>query len=118
MPSKHAKKKWEIISEDNLIYVAITRARKTLNYISEDLFPANLFGNNDDVITELEYQRKRMNNALKINSQALTTTGMTREEMISSDVKKIMNTKNSKTRSVNERKRKSIGGNKMSKFLK
>ena len=58
MPSKHAKKKWEIISEDNLIYVAITRARKTLNYISEDLFPANLFGNNDDVITELEYQRK------------------------------------------------------------
>lgn len=118
MPSKHAKKKWEIISEDNLIYVAITRARKTLNYISENLFPANLFGNNDDVITELEYQRKRMNNALKINSQALTTTGMTREEMISSDVKKIMNTKNSKTRSVNERKRKSIGGNKMSKFLK
>lgn len=118
MPSKHAKKKWEIISEDNLIYVAITRARKTLNYISEDLFPANLFGNNDDVITELEYQRKRMNNALKINSQVLTTTGMTREEMISSDVKKIMNTKNSKMRSVNERKRKSIGGNKMSKFLK
>ena len=118
MPSKYAKKKWEIISEDNLIYVAITRARKTLNYISETLFPANLFGDNDDVIKELEYQRKRMNNALKINSQALTTTGMTREEMISSDVKKIMNTRNSKTRSVNEKKRKSIGGNRMSKFLK
>lgn len=118
MPSKYAKKKWEIISEDNLIYVAITRARKTLNYISETLFPANLFGDNDDVIKELEYQRKRMNNALKINSQALTTSGMTREEMIASDVKKIMNTRNSKTRSVNEKKRKSIGGNRMSKFLK
>ena len=43
---------------------------------------------------------------------------MTREEMIASDVKKIMNMRNSKTRSVIEKKRKSIGGNRMSKFLK
>ncbi len=118
MPSKYAKQQWEKISEENLFYVAITRAKKTLNYISEDLFPANLFGDNDDVISELEYQRKRMNNALKINSQALTVDGITREEQIANDVKKLMNTCNSNTRTVNEKRRKNIGGNKMSKFLK
>lgn len=118
MPSKYAKKEWEKNAEENLIYVAITRAKKTLNYISEDLFPANLFGENDDIISELEYQRKRMNHALKTNSQALTISGMTREEQIQSDVKKIMNTRSTITRTVNEKKRKNIGGNKMSKFLK
>lgn len=38
MPSKYAKQDWEIKSEENLEYVAITRAKKTLNYISEDEF--------------------------------------------------------------------------------
>lgn len=118
MPSKHAKKEWEKIAEANLIYVAITRAKKTLNYISEDLFPANLFGENDDIIADLEYQRKRMNHALKMNSQALTVSGMTRDEQITHDVRKLMNVNSSKTRVINETKRKKIGGNKMSKFLR
>lgn len=118
MPSKHAKKEWEKTAEANLIYVAITRAKKTLNYISEDLFPANLFGENDDIIADLEYQRKRMNHALKMNSQALTVSGMTRDEQITHDVRKLMNVNSSKTRVINETKRKKIGGNKMSKFLK
>lgn len=38
MPSPLAKKEWEVITEDNLIYVAVTRAKKTLNYIKEDFF--------------------------------------------------------------------------------
>lgn len=118
MPSKYAKKEWEKKAEENLIYVAITRAKKTLNYISEDLFPANLFGENDDIIADLEYQRKRMNHALKMNSQALTVSGMTRDEQITHDVRKLMNVNSSKTRVVNENKRKKIGGNKMSKYLK
>jgi hypothetical protein len=118
MPSKYAKKEWEKTAEENLIYVAITRAKKTLNYISEDLFPPNLFGENDDIIADLEYQRKRMNHALKMNSQALTVSGMTRDEQITHDVRKLMNVNNSKTRVINETKRKKIGGNKMSKFLK
>ena len=36
MPIKYAKKDWEIKTEQNLIYVAITRAKKTLNYIKEE----------------------------------------------------------------------------------
>ena len=35
MPSKFAEQEWEIKSEENLEYVAITRAKKTLQYISE-----------------------------------------------------------------------------------
>lgn len=118
MPSKHAKQTWEKIAEENLMYVAMTRAKKTLNYISEKLFPVNMFGENENIVLELEYQRKRMNRALQINSQPFITIAMTQDERISSDVKKIMNTKSSATRTVNEKKRKSIGGNKMSKFLK
>lgn len=38
MPSKLAKKEWEKKTEDNLIYVAITRAKKSLNYIDENDF--------------------------------------------------------------------------------
>ena len=39
IPSKLCKKDWERKSEQNLLYVAITRAKKTLNYVSEKLFP-------------------------------------------------------------------------------
>lgn len=35
MPSRMAKKEWEKKTELNLLYVAITRAKKTLNYIEE-----------------------------------------------------------------------------------
>ena len=39
MPSKLAQLDWEVSSEQNLIYVAYTRAKKTLNFISEKEFP-------------------------------------------------------------------------------
>ena len=41
MPLKYAKKDWEIKTEKNLIYVAYTRAKKTLNFIEEE---KNTFG--------------------------------------------------------------------------
>jgi DNA helicase-2/ATP-dependent DNA helicase PcrA len=118
MPSKHAKKEWEKIAEENLRYVAITRAKKTLNFISEDLFPAKLFGENDDLISELEYQRQRMNRALNTNSQPITASGLPQDKQIAMDAAKIMNTNNTMYRTTNEKKRKNIGANKMSKFLK
>lgn len=118
MPSKHAKKEWEKIAEENLRYVAITRAKKTLNFISEDLFPAKLFGENDDLISELEYQRERMNCALHTNSQVMTTSSLPQDKQIAMDAAKIMNTNNVMYRTTNEKKRRNIGGNKMSKFLK
>lgn len=47
IPSKLAKQEWEETSEKNLYYVAITRAKKTLNYVSERLYPPGngFFGN-------------------------------------------------------------------------
>ena len=36
MPSPYAKKEWQRIQENNLIYVAITRAKKELGYISSN----------------------------------------------------------------------------------
>lgn len=48
MPSKYAKKEWEIKSERNLMYVAITRAKKTLNYIEESK-KVNTIGNSFDI---------------------------------------------------------------------
>ena len=118
IPSKFAKKEWELQAEDNLLYVALTRAKKTLNYISEKMFPANLFGDNKNIIDELEYQRKRMNYALNINSKVLHSSGLTRSEQMAADVKKIMNKTDIKTKSANDKKRKSIGGNKFAKLLK
>jgi DNA helicase-2/ATP-dependent DNA helicase PcrA len=35
MPSKMAKKDWQYVQEDNLIYVAYTRAKKTLNFVAD-----------------------------------------------------------------------------------
>ena len=37
MPLSFAKKEWEIKTERNLLYVAITRSKKTLNFIKEDV---------------------------------------------------------------------------------
>lgn len=117
IPSKYAKQNWEKIAEENLRYVAITRAKRTLNFISETSFPANLFGANDDIINDLEYQRKRMNHALKREVQLITGNGMSREEQMAIDVQNIMNAHNGQRRTINERRKRNIGGNRMSKFL-
>ena len=118
MPSKYAKKQWEIDAEENLRYVAITRAKKTLNFISEKLFPANLFGENDDIITELEFHRKRMDIALNTNTQVISSNILNREQQMNADIINIMNTHSSKKQVINIRKKSNIGGNKMAKFLK
>ena len=40
MPSKLAKQDWEILQEENLMYVAYTRAKKVLGFISENDMPS------------------------------------------------------------------------------
>lgn len=83
MPSKSAKKDWEIQQEHNLEYVAYTRAKKTLNFVSEKDFEqfdmTSL--NNQAILNRIEKQvndvlRKTTNvivnkkNALDIISKA------------------------------------------------
>ena len=118
MPSKHAVRRWEIIQEENLMYVAVTRAKQKLCYISEKDFPATLF-DNEDVIAELEYKRKLMSRALNtpyVPRQA--DSGKTFQEEINEDVNRIMNINETGQRVINEKRRNKVGGNKFSKFLK
>lgn len=116
MPSKYATKKWEIEAEQNLIYVALTRPKKTLNYISEKQFPANLFGETNDVISDLKFMKAKMERALK--KKVTLFSEPSREKEIHEDAKKLLNTYNIGTRVVNENKRQNVGGNKFAKFLK
>ena len=53
LPNKLAKREWEIISEKNLVYVAWTRAKKTLNFVSEKEFPPEKsYSGNDTLYNE------------------------------------------------------------------
>jgi DNA helicase-2/ATP-dependent DNA helicase PcrA len=116
MPSKFATKKWEIEAEQNLIYVALTRPKKTLNYISEKQFPANIYGENRDIIADLDYMKIRMERALK--RKYTLPNDIVKESEIKKDVNNLLNTHNIGTRVVNEKKRQNVGGNKFAKFLK
>lgn len=56
MPQKYAKTKSEIQQERNLIYVAITRAKHKLCYVSEKEFPpVRVMDNDSDELTEFKY---------------------------------------------------------------
>lgn len=61
MPIKFAKKDWELKTENNLIYVAITRAKKTLNYIKEDNNDKAKIFSKSSIKTELDRIRKSIN---------------------------------------------------------
>jgi superfamily I DNA/RNA helicase len=52
MPSKSAKKDWEIKQEYNLMYVAYTRAKNTLGFLDESYF--------DDIISDLPKEKKKL----------------------------------------------------------
>ena len=118
MPSKHATKEWEIKQEENLRYVAVTRAKSKLCFISEKEFPARLF-DNDDVKAELDYKRKRMSHALNMPYIPMNSmTGKTIQEEIDDDVQRIMNVNKTGQRLVDEKRRGKVGGNKFAKFLK
>ena len=71
MPSRLANKKWEIKAEENLMYVAITRAKKSLNYIKEEEkgFFKN-FTNTNDMRTQIELIKAKLNYISKVRSES------------------------------------------------
>lgn len=62
MPLKLATKDWEIKTEDNLIYVAYTRAKKTLNFMKEDKYNHRMNGyfNIDKMKTRLKTIKEKI----------------------------------------------------------
>lgn len=78
MPPKHAKTETEIQQERNLMYVAITRPRHKLCYVSEKEFPPiRALSNDGDEVTEFNYIESKIckiynkNPLNKINEAAL-----------------------------------------------
>ena len=106
MPSQFAKQEWELKSEENLTYVAITRAKQTLQYISEEDFRL-------DRGRVLEV---RVKNKLKNIRQALgTKPSNIRKAHITVTWKTSIDTNNDTASNTN---RKTIGAMKFNKFLK
>lgn len=66
MPSKLARKDWEIKTENNLIYVAITRAKKTLNFIKENTnYHSTSYFDEKKLKEDIEYVKRKLNYAEK-----------------------------------------------------
>lgn len=56
MPSKNCHHEWERIQEKNLMYVAYTRAKKILGFISEkEVPPTGSMSETEDILNELNY---------------------------------------------------------------
>ena len=70
MPSRLATKEWEIQAEKNLMYVAVTRAKKTLNMIKEDQkgFYRN-FSSSIDMEVTLNYIREKINYVSSVRNE-------------------------------------------------
>jgi ATP-dependent exoDNAse (exonuclease V) beta subunit len=121
LPSKFAKKAWEIEVEDNLRYVMITRAKKTLNFISEKEFPPGALSlDAETFIEELEMIKVEVERAIhgKESDVTLAKKYAYTNEDITTDVSRILNKKVAGTRVTNGRRKNNVGGNRMSKFLK
>ena len=88
MPSKSAKKDWEIEQEKNIMYVAYTRAKKKLSFLSEDEFK--------DMV-EIKTQ-----NLARIENQINKVLGKSRQNIITSSTdykKSVLTTPTYKIRS-------------------
>lgn len=67
MPPKRAKKDWEKLQEENLIYVAYTRAKHKLGFISEiEVPPAGSSLNDDDIVNDIAFIEKQVCRVLGI----------------------------------------------------
>lgn len=106
MPSQYARQEWEIKSEENLKYVAITRAKETLQYISEDIFRIDR-GN----VLEAKVKSKLKNIRIILG----TKPSNIRKTNITILKKNITNTNNDTPSNTNK---KTVGAMKFNKFIK
>ena len=111
LPSKCAKEEWEKRQEANLEYVMMTRAKLNLHYISEDLFSPDAF--QGDFFAELDSMRAKMNKALNVKTEFFKPeSGVTYCADMSDDVKRVLGLMEMPKRTVNENRKKKVGGNK------
>ena len=87
MPSKFATKEWEIKTERNLIYVAYTRAKKTLNFIKEDKYAYRTSDYFD--ITVMQKELDKLKNTLNYNKENVITEKNFKQEPVITHIKKL-----------------------------
>lgn len=97
MPSKSAKQKWEIEQENNLKYVAYTRAKSKLSFLNEEEFK-DLTETNNNKLKEIERQVNKILGKEKISHQI----DAIKMDEIFSKIQKIEKPKIGKSISLNE----------------
>lgn len=112
MPSPLAKKDWELEAEHNIMYVAWSRAKKTLNFVSEKTFPLQrCYVDSGSIVNDI----------LNINEKI---KALYNKDYLSDALEATGGTNISKTVSKKERvtekhvKPKKIGANKLKSFMK
>lgn len=61
MPPKRAKREWEKEEEMNLIYVAYTRAKHVLGFVSEkEIPPSGALADEDDIVNDIVFLERRV----------------------------------------------------------
>ena len=112
MPSPLAKKDWEMEAEHNIQYVAWSRAKKTLNFISEKTFPLQrCYYDMPSVINDVLEINEKVKNLYKKDylGDALESTGQTNNYKI---------VKKQEKGPVKHLKQKKVGANKFKNFMK
>lgn len=67
MPPKRISKDWEILQENNLIYVAFTRAKHILGFVSEDeVRPSGSLDNDGTIVNDIAFIEKKVCRVLGI----------------------------------------------------
>lgn len=112
MPSPLAKKDWEIEAERNIEYVAWSRAKKTLNFVSEKTFPLErCYADANSIMGEIVninrkvaelYHKDYIGNLIDAEQMATTKAKQKKETLVTPKV-------NKKTK---------IGANKFKSFMK
>ena len=106
MPSVFAHQEWEILSEENLQYVAITRAKQTLQYIDEDKFKIERSQQYEKKIIEKFNTIKNLLNTKPIQRKANVTITYKNQPIKEKETKLSSNSK------------KTVGALKFGKFMK
>lgn len=68
IPSKRAKQQWEIEEENHIAYVAYTRAKHKLSFMSETGFEYFVFGQSEGIYTKLKEKERLIYGKLSENS--------------------------------------------------
>lgn len=117
MPNSLAEKPWEIEAEHNIMYVAYSRPKKTLNFISEELFSAQKAYAIDSAYILDEILRVNEKLTLLYHKDYLGSTEGHSLIITEENKKAILKPKEQKSVQVKPKKEK-IGANKFKKFLK